>query len=909
MNASVKRPSGTPGAEPVVEKRVRRRRQPSTNAPQERGRQPDRVTARGYIDAVIKGRLHGWCLDEASSTATTVRITIDGEQTLLATADHFRADLAEAGIGTGAHGFVLIVPEHYRDGGLHEFRCEALLDESIEVISERSLLSESCPNDIQGRLERVSEGYAYGWAIDLLRPEKRLELLIEENGQRAGRGLANLPRPDLREARLGDGRYGYKIRLAPGGNATTRRLLVRTTDVPTCIVAEWHGEESRQNDARNRARARSGPSPQSASQERPAVRAPTQQRVRTFEQTPFSLEAKHREDASGANVRFDGSMPAIRTDALRGWFRICHRAPDVRTLLTHDTHVGLQFRANKGFTFSLMLVERAANDTTRIARRIARKLIAEPGDNTYTLATTCHQLRSAELDQTLDAVHYAIEVAEPLDIENLAIDLRLEVPVPSTIPYQNSDDPRCSDLAALNSTMQWRCQNDMTGWMLDAAALALRLECLETAAELIDKLLLSDFTDPEQQRAYLHCRVNLAFAEGTPEKLRPLLWGARELVASDDRLYTALALCESGDDGASTAFATLPSGRLNRRLLSASPGSPQTIGALFRTANRHDDADTSVLAANAAASRHEDMFIEAWNQYLRGFDLAELEALSFKTDNVLQTLKFPARAGVTTGPMVSVLMSACNASTTCTYAVRSILDQTYRNLEILVCDDRSDDDTEAVLRELAKDPRVRLFRSNANQGTYHIRNALIREARGEYLTFQDSDDYAHPQRIEKQVSAMLESDAVACMTSWVRMQPDGQTAFFLDHGCLRRCLASIMVHRSFHDQGWRYRGVQVGADTEMYENIRVQFGPGAIVHVPQPLVFGLWSPASLTQTAGLEATRDGYLAPARRRYAETASRFRLLGEAIVPERVVEEAVEAFGISRRDAGITPAEPHR
>jgi hypothetical protein len=87
-----------------------------------------------------------------------------------------------------------------------------------------------------------------------------------------------------------------------------------------------------------------------------------------------------------------------------------------------------------------------------------------------------------------------------------------------------------------------------------------------------------------------------------------------------------------------------------------------------------------------------------------------------------------------------------------------------------------------------------------------------------------------------------------------------------------------------------------------FEGLRHEFGAEAVKKLPAPLIFGLWSAASLTRTPGLEAGEDGYRSPARIAYAEVSARQRLLGRAQVPDAKVDEVTLRHGIFRAPAPI-------
>jgi glycosyltransferase involved in cell wall biosynthesis len=252
-------------------------------------------------------------------------------------------------------------------------------------------------------------------------------------------------------------------------------------------------------------------------------------------------------------------------------------------------------------------------------------------------------------------------------------------------------------------------------------------------------------------------------------------------------------------------------------------------------------------------------------------------------------------------------MSAYNAADTIAYAVRSILGQSHGNLELLICDDGSTDHTPKILAELRKDPRVRLFRSEAQQGTYNIRNNLIREARGTYLTFQDSDDFAFPDRIERQLAFLKREGAAAVAAQWFRITGDGEFVFSSEHAVARLAVVSLFAPRRVFERFGPYRSARFGADTEFYEGLRMRLGTDAVKLMPSPVLFGLSSATSLTRSAGIEASEDGFRAPARRAYAAAAARQRQMGGAHVGLPSPGEVLEAHGVLMADAGVSQLEP--
>ena len=106
-------------------------------------------------------------------------------------------------------------------------------------------------------------------------------------------------------------------------------------------------------------------------------------------------------------------------------------------------------------------------------------------------------------------------------------------------------------------------------------------------------------------------------------------------------------------------------------------------------------------------------------------------------------------------PLVSVCMPVYNRADLVVGALRSLLTQTHRNLEILVVDDGSTDETPDVIEGLGEE-RIRLVRREVNRGNLACRNEAFELCEGDFIAVMDSDDLCHPERIERQVAALRE---------------------------------------------------------------------------------------------------------------------------------------------------------
>ena len=138
-----------------------------------------------------------------------------------------------------------------------------------------------------------------------------------------------------------------------------------------------------------------------------------------------------------------------------------------------------------------------------------------------------------------------------------------------------------------------------------------------------------------------------------------------------------------------------------------------------------------------------------------------------------EKLKIP---DISSRPLVSAIIPAYNAETTIGETLRSVLRQTYKNLEAIVVDDGSTDGTIEIVRSMAAwDNRLRLLRQE-NAGVAAARNRGIEASRGEFIAPIDADDIWFSRNLEKQVARMMRiDDPVDVVYSWtLEIDRDGQ---------------------------------------------------------------------------------------------------------------------------------------
>ncbi|MFW2830107.1 glycosyltransferase family 2 protein [Sphingomonas sp. ID0503] len=220
------------------------------------------------------------------------------------------------------------------------------------------------------------------------------------------------------------------------------------------------------------------------------------------------------------------------------------------------------------------------------------------------------------------------------------------------------------------------------------------------------------------------------------------------------------------------------------------------------------------------------------------------------------------------GPLVTVIVTAFNAEGTIAAALASLRHQSYRNIEIIVVDDASGDTTrEIVAREMADDPRIRLLPNRGNIGTYLSRNRAMVQARGAFITFQDADDWSHPERIARQVALMTANpDVVLSKSSWLRMRPDGSIPLRRwTRGFSHLNPSSLFIRAEALPRLGYFDAVRADADFEYARRADLLFASGAIRTLSLPLSIGFLGDASLTGSGPTAINVESY-SPVRTRY-------------------------------------------
>lgn len=219
------------------------------------------------------------------------------------------------------------------------------------------------------------------------------------------------------------------------------------------------------------------------------------------------------------------------------------------------------------------------------------------------------------------------------------------------------------------------------------------------------------------------------------------------------------------------------------------------------------------------------------------------------------------------GPLVSVIVPTYQGGPQLISAVNSLLEQSWKNIEIIIVDDGSGDDYREYLDQASNlSPKVRLIELQSNLGAYSARNAGVAEAKGEYITVHDDDDWSHGDKIATQVQYLIRNPTVpGSMSSLVRATHDLKfLRINANPTLLQTNYSSLMVHRSTFAKVGLWDSVNRGADSEFRDRIVKYYGaaPAVLKAVPLSLT-RIWE-GSLTSG---ELSR-GFVDPARLLYAK-----------------------------------------
>ncbi len=237
-------------------------------------------------------------------------------------------------------------------------------------------------------------------------------------------------------------------------------------------------------------------------------------------------------------------------------------------------------------------------------------------------------------------------------------------------------------------------------------------------------------------------------------------------------------------------------------------GIPVNPGSLMIEFNGYDNYLSCLKLCALTYDRGEKEEAEAWNNRA-GSAWPEGRAWRINRERFFTPPLPPGRE-----PLVSVIMPAYNAGAYIREAVSSILDQSWKNLELIIVDDASKDSTADAVREFS-DPRIRLLANSRNLGAAASANRAIEAAGGEYLALMDAEDVSLPDRLEAQVTYLENHREIMVLgTGSCLIDPEGNRIGSIGAfpespeyyraklliGNLEFCNASVMIRRTFLEE-------------------------------------------------------------------------------------------------------------
>jgi spore maturation protein CgeB len=242
-------------------------------------------------------------------------------------------------------------------------------------------------------------------------------------------------------------------------------------------------------------------------------------------------------------------------------------------------------------------------------------------------------------------------------------------------------------------------------------------------------------------------------------------------------------------------------------------------------------------------------------------------------------------------PLVSVVMTAHNVQAYIEQAVTSVIRQTHLNIELVVVDDASTDDTWRILQRLAKEFPLVCRRLNANLGTYFAKNLGVKIARGEYVFFQDGDDICHPERIRLAMRELAQPGVACVQGCYSRVGfPSGQVypvnGFVKKHG-----LITLGLRKEVFEKIGFFNCTTKAADNEFFCRLKLYCAHRGwqIRPLDLPLYYNTLRDGSLfTDMIANDPAVDGHIeqkpSPSRAAYVEAFTRVH---KSLKPEQFRE----------------------
>ncbi|PKG61341.1 hypothetical protein CXF63_02655 [Psychrobacter sp. Choline-3u-12] len=263
------------------------------------------------------------------------------------------------------------------------------------------------------------------------------------------------------------------------------------------------------------------------------------------------------------------------------------------------------------------------------------------------------------------------------------------------------------------------------------------------------------------------------------------------------------------------------------------------------------------------------------NTYIKDHGMQPIELKDNEKEKFYR-IHSPASYKVEDGTKISVIMPAYNAEKTIELSMKSILNQTWQNLELIVINDCSADRTSEIIKKIAlTDSRVKFIDNPCNVGAYVSKNLGLIIAKGDYITGHDADDWAYPQRLEQHMK-LIRSEVTpprASNTRMIRMEESGYLPLypfgaFCHDGVMRVASITCMFEVNFLRNtlgGWDCS--RFGADSEIISRCKMVIGDEFKNYKSLSMIC-LDEPTSLTNHPIHGVSKSTGISPSRKFYKE-----------------------------------------
>lgn len=160
--------------------------------------------------------------------------------------------------------------------------------------------------------------------------------------------------------------------------------------------------------------------------------------------------------------------------------------------------------------------------------------------------------------------------------------------------------------------------------------------------------------------------------------------------------------------------------------------------------------------------------------------------------------------------LVSIITPVYNGEKYIKECIESVLNQSYKNIEMIIIDDGSTDRSEEIIKSYMKDyPLIKYIKINENKGVWAVRNMAIEKAKGRFIAFLDADDLFYKDKIKKQIDFMLENDYSFTYTSYNLIDENSNN------------LNKIIYAKEYEDYKSLLKGNNIGCLTVMIDRLKI----------------------------------------------------------------------------------------